>query len=144
MAMSHFQATQDLDLHLTKRFVGLRLKFAILFSLILIITCSSLSWYFIDTRRQAMIDNLAEFGTILLTNTVRNDHFRMAGVVLEDRTTLDQFVGSLMAVDHVVYVVITASDGRILNRQSKRTRISSHGSSQPTGQPIYPHAHIST
>lgn len=144
MATANLQASQDLEIPLTRRFFGLRLKFAILFSLILIMTCSSLSWYFIDTRRQAMIDNLEEFGTILLTNTVRNDHFRIAGVVLEDRTTLDQFVGSLMAVDHVVYVVITSSDGRILTRQSKRTRNSSHGSSQPTVQSIYPHDHIST
>ncbi|MGC4098480.1 MAG: ATP-binding protein [Nitrospira sp.] len=143
MATSNLQAPQDLEIQLTRRFFGLRLKFASLFSLILIITCSSLSWYFIDTRRQAMIDNLEEFGTILLTNTVRNDHFRIAGVVLEDHTTLDQFVGSLMAVDHVVYVVITSSDGRILNRQSKRTQMSSHGSSQPTVQSIYPHDHIS-
>jgi len=122
----------------TGRFFGLRLKFVVLFSLILIMTCSSLSWYFIDTRRQAMIDNLEELGTILLTNTVRNEHFRIGGIVLEDRATLDQFMQSLMAIDHVVYVVITTSDGRILDRQSKRTRTLSNRSPQPSPQPIYP------
>ena len=96
------------------------MKFVVLFSLILIMTCSSLSWYFIETRRKAMTDNLEELGTILLTSTVRNEHFRIAGIVLEDRATLEQFIQSLLAIDHVVYVMIAASDGRILDRQSKR------------------------
>ena len=125
------------------RFVGLRIKFVVFFSLILIMTCSSLSWYFIETRRKAMTDNLEELGSILLTNTVRNEHFRIAGVVLEDRTTLGQFMQSLMAIDHVVYVIITASDGRILDRQSKRLRRSSNGSSPPSEQPLYPDDRIS-
>ncbi|CUS32663.1 ATP-binding protein [Candidatus Nitrospira nitrificans] len=127
----------------TARFFGLRMKFVVLFSLILIMTCSSLSWYFIETRRQAMTDNLEELGTILLTNTVRNEHFRVAGVVLEDHVTLEQFIQSLMAIDHVVYVVIAASDGRILDRQSKRTRNASNGFSPATEQPLYPNDRIS-
>jgi|CXWL01.1.fsa_nt_gi signal transduction histidine kinase len=122
----------------TGRFFGLRMKFVILFSAILITTCSALSWYFIETRRQAMTENLEELGMILLSNTVRNEHFRVAGVVLEDRVTLEQFIQSLMAIDHVVYVVIAASDGRILDRQSKRMLRSSHGVSPATEQPLYP------
>lgn len=129
---------QEVTTGKSTRFVGLRIKFVVFFSLILIMTCSSLSWYFIETRRKAMTDNLEELGTILLTNTVRNEHFRIAGVVLEDRTTLGQFMQSLMAIDHVVYVIITASDGRILDRQSKRLRRSSNGSSPPSEQPLYP------
>lgn len=127
----------------TGRFFGLRMKFVVLFSLILIMTCSSLSWYFIETRRQAMTDNLEELGTILLTNTVGNEHFRVAGVVLEDRVTLEQFIQSLMAIDHVVYVVIAASDGRILDQQSKRTRKASNGFSPATEQPLFPNDRIS-
>src|SRR6185312_2784912 len=57
--------------------------------------------------------------------------------------TLDQFVESLMAVDHVVYVVIAASDGRILDRQSKRTQKPSDRAPLPVPQPIYPHDGIS-
>jgi signal transduction histidine kinase len=119
------------------------MKFVVLFSLILIMTCSSLSWYFIETRRQAMINNLEELGTILLTNTVRNNHFRIAGVVLEDRVTLDQFAQSLMTIDHVVYVVITGSDGRILDQRTKRTHKPSKRSPQPAPQPIYPDDRLS-
>lgn len=120
------------------RFFGIRLKFVLLFSVILTVTCSSLSWYFIETRRRAMTDNLQELGTILLTNTVQNDHFRIGGIVLEDRETLEQFMRSLMAIDHIVYLVITASDGRILDQQSKRTRKRFVASSGMVQQPIYP------
>lgn len=127
----------------TARFFGLRLKFVSLFSFILVMTCSSLSWYFLETRRQAMTDNLEELGNILLINTVRNDHFRIAGVVLEDRITLGQFIQSLMTIDHVVYVTITSADGRILEQQSKRTRRTSNGSAPATEQPLYPDDRIS-
>lgn len=126
------------------RFFGLRVKFVLFFSLILIMTCSSLSWYFVEKRRQAMTDNLEELGTILLTNTTRNDHFRIAGVVLEDSATLDQFVQGLMTIDHVVYVVIAASDGRTLARQTKRMQRPSNGSPRSPEQPIYPNDRIST
>lgn len=78
-----------------------------------------------------MAENLQELGTILLTNTVQNDHFRIGGIVLEDRETLGQFMHSLMAIDRVVYLVITASDGRILDQQSKRTRRMPGGSPKP-------------
>ena len=124
--------------HPATGFFGLRLKFVLLFSVILIVTCSALSWYFVETRRRAMTDNLQELGTILLTNTVQNDHFRIGGIVLEDRETLGQFMHSLMAIDRVVYLVITTSDGRILDQQSKRTRKLPVGSSEAAQQPIYP------
>lgn len=137
------RARQDLESRPPSWFFGLRVKFMLFFSLILIVTCSSLSWYFLETRRIAMTDNLQELGTILLTNTVHNDHFRIGGVVLEDRATLDQFMRSLMAIDHVVYAVITAADGRVLDQQSKRTKTSSTESSAALHQPIYPQDRIS-
>lgn len=123
--------------------LGLRLKFVLLFSLILIVTCSTLSWYFLETRHEAMTTNLEEMGIILLTNTVRNDHFRVAGIVLEDRTTLDQFLQSLMSIDHVVYVIITGSDGHLLSRQSKRMQEIGRTPSFVPPSPIYPDDQLS-
>ncbi len=125
-----------------ERFVSLRAKFVIFFSLILILACSSLSWYFIETRRTAMIDHLEELGTILLANTVLNQHFRTAGLVLEDRLTLDQFMQSLMAVEPVLYVVIETADGRIHGRQSKWSHIPSSGSPSSDEDLLYPHDDI--
>lgn len=83
---------QDAQSRPTVRFFGLRMKFMVFFSLILIMACSSLSWYLIETRRMVMTDHLEELGSILLTTTVRNEHFRIAGVVLEDRVTLGHFM----------------------------------------------------
>lgn len=120
------------------RLFSLRAKFMLFFSLILIMTCSSLSWYFIESRRKAMIEHLEELGTILLTNTVRNDHFRIAGIVLEDHITLSQFMESLMATDHVVYVIIIDSEGHVLDRHSKRTGRAPNGSPPEAKQPLYP------
>jgi len=90
-----------------------------------------------------MTDHLEELGSILLTSTVRNDHFRIAGIVLEDRATLQEFMQSLMAIDHVIYVVIADSEGRILARQSKRIRMTSSGSPPTMEQSLYPDDQIS-
>ena len=139
----NIQGGQDQESRPQSGLSGLRMKFVVLFSLILIMTCSSLSWYFIETRREAMTSYLEELGTVLLTNTVRNNHFRIAGIVLEDRTTLAQFVQSLMAIDHVAYVVITGANGGILDRQSKRTQRPTNGSPRTSQEPIYPDDRIS-
>jgi two-component system, sensor histidine kinase and response regulator len=104
------------------RFLSLRTKFVLFFSLILIVTCSTLSWYFIESRRTSMTDNLYRLGTILLTSVVNNGQFRYGGLIAEDQATLDQFTESLMAVDDVVYVVIRGTDQEILAQQNKLGR----------------------
>jgi signal transduction histidine kinase/HAMP domain-containing protein len=124
------------------RFVSLRTKFVAFFSLILILTCSALSWYFVEARREAMTEHLQQVGTILLTNTVRNEHFRFGGLIGEDPAILRQFVEGLMAVEGTVYVVITNSDGNILDQESKRTRTSSGDTPQAKERPLYPDKQI--
>ena len=89
-----------------------------------------------------MNDNLKELGAILLTNTVHNAHFWLGGLVPENHEVLREFANSLMAIDHVVYVIITASDGRILEQQSKWRRPSSNGSTDTPEQRIYPDEQI--
>jgi signal transduction histidine kinase len=120
------------------RFLGLRTKFVLFFSLILVITCSTLSWYYVEKRREAMTDNLQQLGTILLTSVVRNDHFRYAGLVAEDRATLQQFIEGLVAVQDVVYVVITRSDGTVLAQHTKGARQSSASLVRSMDHPLYP------
>jgi len=112
------------------RFVSLRLKFVIFFSLILTATSSALSWYFIETKRAALTDNLYRVGTILLKSHVNNGRFRFAGVIAGDRSTLQQFTDSLMAVDEVMYVVVRGTDQLIVAQQNKLVRESS-------GSPIF-------
>jgi len=101
------------------KFASIRTKFVVFFSLILILTSSALSWYFIEVRRVSMTENLNQLGTILLTSVVNNGQFRYGGLIAEDRATLHEFVDSLMAIDDVVYVVIRGADHIILAQQSK-------------------------
>ena len=53
------------------RFLSLRTKFVLFFSLILAVTCSTLSGYYVEARRAAMTNSLQQLGTILLTRSNR-------------------------------------------------------------------------
>ena len=123
-------------------FLSLRTKFVLFFSLILIIACSTLSWYYIVERREAMTDNLQQLGTILLTSVADNAGFRYAGLVAEDRVTLQQFIDGLVAVQDVIYVVITRSDGTVLAQYTKGARQSSSSLERSLDHPLYPDSQI--
>jgi two-component system sensor histidine kinase/response regulator len=123
-------------------FPSLRTKFVLYFSLILVIACSTLSWYYVDERREAMTGNLQQLGTVLLTSIVHNEHFQYAGLVAEDRDTLQQFMEGLLAVQDVVYVVITRSDGTVLAQHTKGSRQSSASLVRSVDQPLYPDSQI--
>jgi signal transduction histidine kinase len=120
------------------RFLGLRTKFVLYFTLILIIACSAMSWFFIENRRTAMANRLQQLGTFLLTSVVSNEHFQYAGLVAEDRTTLQQFIEGFVAIEDVVYVVITGSDGTVLAQHTKGARQSSSSLVRSEDHPLYP------
>jgi signal transduction histidine kinase len=125
-----------------KGFPNLRTKFVLFFSLILIIACSTLSWLYVEERRETMTRNLQELGTVLLTSVASNDAFRYAGLVAGDRVTLQQFIDGLMAVQDVVYVVITGSDGTVLAKHTKGARQSAASLVRSMDNPLYPDPHI--
>lgn len=110
---------RDLAALPARGFPNLRTKFVLFFSFILAIACSTLSWYYVEERRTAMTDDLQQLGTVLLTSVVRNEHFQYAGLVGEDRATLQQFIEGVVAVKDVVYVVVTGADGNVLARHTK-------------------------
>src|ERR1043165_5919386 len=120
------------------QFLSLRTKFVLFFTLILIIACSAMSWCFIRKRRIAMADRLKQLGTFLLTNVVSNEHFRFAGLVAEDHTTLQQFIEGFLAIEDVVYVVITGSDVTVLAQHTKGARQSSSSLLHSEDHPLYP------
>ena len=126
----------------TKLFISLRTKFVVFFSLILVLTCSTLSWYFVEIRREAMLQNLHRLGTILLTNIAHNNHFRYAGLVAEDQTTLQQYIEGLLSIDEVVYVVVTGPNDQVLARYSKEARQSLTDPRRSLSHPVYPPADI--
>ena len=73
---------------------------------------------------------------------VRNDDFRYAGLVAEDHITLQQFIDGLVAVQDVVYVVITRSDGTVLAQHTKGARQSSADLERSVDHPLYPDSQI--
>ena len=107
------------------RFAGLRTKFMVFFGLILILTCSTLTWYFVESRSALLTENLHRLGAILLTSVANNGQFRYGALIAEDRATLLHFTESLIALDDVAYVVIRGADGMILAQQNKLVRESS-------------------
>jgi signal transduction histidine kinase/HAMP domain-containing protein len=85
-----------------------------------------------------MANRLQQLGTFLLTSVVSNEHFQYAGLVAEDRTTLQQFIEGFVAIEDVVYVVITGSDGTVLAQHTKGARQSSSSLVRSEDHPLYP------
>ncbi|MGH7235104.1 MAG: ATP-binding protein [Nitrospiraceae bacterium] len=104
--------------HEGRRFMSLRTKFVLFISLIIITTCSSLSWYFIRSHTDAMTSRVIGRGSILVKNLAYNSRF---GVFTEDQVILSQYLDGVMEVEEVVYVVITGPEGKVLAAKSKGT-----------------------
>ena len=93
-----------------KRFVSLRTKFVVFFSLIIILTCSGMSLYFMQSKRIALTERVKDLGTILVKNLAHNVRY---GIIIEERVILEQFIDGVMGVDEVVYAIITGADGQV-------------------------------
>ena len=50
----------------SRTFISLRTKFVVFFSLILVLTCAGMSWYFIHSKRLAMTEQVRNLGVILV------------------------------------------------------------------------------
>jgi two-component system sensor histidine kinase BarA len=98
-------------------FIGLRTKFVLFISLVIIAVCSGLSWYFIRQQSDAMTRALVSSGSILVKNLVHNSRY---GLVAKDLVLLDQLMAGVMDVDESVYIVFTGPDGKRLAVKSKR------------------------
>ena len=121
------------------RFISLRTKLVVFFSLIIVLTCSALSWYFIQNKRATMTDRVKGLGTILVKNLAHNVRY---GIIIEERTILDQFIEGVMEVDEVVYVMISGGDGQVLAARSKGKLESTLSQKRFANQPFYPRPEI--
>jgi two-component system sensor histidine kinase/response regulator len=117
------------------RFISLRTKFVLFISLIVIAVCSSLSWYFIQQRRELMTESLANTGRILAENLAYNSR---NAIFLEDQITLDRLIGGVMEVEDVVYVVMTGPEGKLIAAQSKGALIEDKGLARSPATAVYP------
>ncbi len=121
------------------RFVSLRTKFVVFFSLIIILTCSGMSWYFIHSKRVAMTDRVRDLGSVLVKNLAHNVRY---GIIIEERVILEQFIDGVMGVDEVVYAIITGSDGQVLAAKSKGKLLGPAGNIRSAERPFYPRPDI--
>lgn len=121
------------------RFISLRTKFVVFFSLIIILTCSGMSWYFIHSKRLATTDRVRDLGTILVKNLAHNVRY---GIIIEERVILEQFIEGVLGVDEVVYAIITGADGRVLAAKSKGKLASPLSTVRSAEQPFYPRPDI--
>ncbi|MBA5874968.1 MAG: GAF domain-containing protein [Nitrospira sp. CR1.2] len=123
------------------RFISLRTKFVLFFSLILVVTCAGMSWYFIHSKRVAMTEQVRDLGVILSKNLVHNVRY---GIIIEERAMLEQFMTGVLGVEEVVYVRITGADGHVLAEKSKGTLTSPLGTRRSSDRPFYPSLDIAT
>src|SRR5439155_356920 len=75
--------------HEGRLFMSLRTKFVLFISLIIITTCSSLSWYFIRSHTDSMTSQVFGRGSILVKNLAYNSR---SGVFTEDQVILNQYI----------------------------------------------------
>ena len=121
------------------KFVSLRTKFVVFFSMIIILTCSGMSWYFIYTKRLAMTERLHDLGAVLVKNLAHNVRY---GIIIEERTILEQFIDGVLGVEEVVYAIITGSDGQILAAKSKGKLTGPFSNLRSADQPFFPRPDI--
>ena len=123
------------DLRKTGRFFSLRTKFVLFISLIIVAVCSTLSWYFIEQRREFMTDTLTNTGRILAKNLAYNSR---NAVFLEDQVSLGQLIDGVLEVDEVVYVIVTGPEGKILAARSKGALTGDKELSRSASIALYP------
>ena len=104
-------------------FVGLRTKFVLFISLVIIAVCSGLSSYFIQQQSDSMARALIGTGTILVKNLAHNGRY---GLVAKDLVLLEQLISGALEVNESVYVIFTGPDGKQLTAKSKRNLYPDH------------------
>jgi len=98
-------------------FVGLRTKFVLFISLVIIAVCSGLSSYFIQQQSDSMARALIGTGSILVKNLAHNSRY---GLVAKDLVLLEQLLNGVLDVNESVYVIFTGPDGKRLAAKNKR------------------------
>ena len=121
--------------HEGRGFMSLRTKFVLFISLIIIASCSSLSWYFTRSYSDAMSSGVIGRGSILVKDLAYNGRL---GVFTEDQVTLNQYIESVMGVEEVIYVVISGPEGKVLVAKSKGALTDRKRLTRSTATPLYP------
>lgn len=85
-------------------------------ALIVIGTCSALSWYFIHAQITVMKTELLRNGTLLVSNLAATMRY---SVIAGDAPRLDQLMQGVMTHDYVAYAIVRSKNGQILQAKGK-------------------------
>ncbi len=118
---------------------SLRTKFVLFVSLIIIIVCSGLSWYFATQQSAALTKSLTDRGVLLARNLAASSRYSL---IAEDQISLSRFAQSVMELDEVVYVVMTNDEGRTLLTRSRGRLASATLETRLSESPLLPNPAI--
>lgn len=97
---------------------GLSGKLIVVMALIVIGTCSALSWYFIHAQISVMTTELLRNGTLLVSNLAATMRY---SVIAGDAPRLEQLMQGVMTHDYVAYAIVRSKNGQILTANGKGT-----------------------
>lgn len=90
---------------------GLRFKFVVMVSGLILVVGGVLSWFFLSSARATFEEELARRGMALAKNLAYNSTY---GVSIEDNGMLTRFLDGILEETDVAYVVILAKSGIVL------------------------------
>ncbi|MEK7300898.1 MAG: hypothetical protein AAB072_07340, partial [Nitrospirota bacterium] len=95
---------------------SLKTKLITVTALIVVASCTTLSWFFIDREIASMAEGLAHNGTLVANNLAETSrHAVFAG----DQERLQQLMQGTLTSEQVAYVLILSRDGRLLSADGK-------------------------
>jgi len=93
------------------RNIGLRDKFVVVVSLVIICSMTIIGGYLISRQNEIYREELDNRGRALVANLAYNAEY---GVILESEADLEDLLKGIARADDIIYAVICATDGRIL------------------------------
>jgi methyl-accepting chemotaxis protein len=91
--------------------MGLRIKFIIVMSMLLIMTGSLLSWFFLSRTKTSLEEQLKRRGILLTENLASNSTY---GLTIGDIELLNQLIKQLSGISDVAYVMIINRSGQVV------------------------------
>ena len=116
-------------------FLSLRTKLVLFISLVIVGTCSGLSWFFVQQQSESMKNALMKTGRILVNNLAHQSRYSL---ITQDTNSLQQILEGVLSVEDVVYVVASGPQGQPLVHQTKGMLTNSSQFIRSADEPLFP------
>ena len=113
----------------------LPVKLILFMSLIIVVACSSLSWYFVTQEISTQTLSLINLGHILSENLAHHGRYR---VFTKDQPALQRLIVEAFSVKEVVYIRFAHSSGQVLAAQSKGRLHDALSLTRSVSHPLFP------